>query len=330
MGSFNTTCFVSQQTITPGAQVYILPVMQSLSYSPVSLKVGDETVEKYSYTKSPTSCNAFWTLCGPIVSGNYDDYGRFDLDDSNSNMLALTALFNDLYKHNVISCDFDITKKFNPEVDYTMSELEEIWKYMWNAFQKNTLFARNVMNKISPLAFAVMHRSAGDYLVNAVSTKKTSYCSDMSPEVFFKEYLNQQMAKYEAVLDKDAIEGNEVFIGIQLSSLEDMPLGVSNYYIPSFYNVDYRQVIEIVKEHFIQNPKAFTFDDTTVEQLYGMFEDCLHAMYIVSGMRDLYINFSPMVYAGQDYHNEIGNERLKMMKAINKVVKADIKAHYEE
>ncbi len=37
MGSFNTTCLVSQQTIVPYAQCVIIPIQQQSTFNPVSL-----------------------------------------------------------------------------------------------------------------------------------------------------------------------------------------------------------------------------------------------------------------------------------------------------
>ena len=52
--------------------------------------------------------------------------------------------------------------------------------------------------------------------------------------------------------------------------------------------------------------------------------------YILSGLDSINAHFSPMVYASQDYHNEIGNEYTKLVIEINKRVNQLVKEKYGE
>lgn len=54
MGSFNTSCMVSQQTIVPHAHAVILPISQQATYNPVELIKGGKELSQYGFAH--TSC----------------------------------------------------------------------------------------------------------------------------------------------------------------------------------------------------------------------------------------------------------------------------------
>ena len=97
MGSFNTTCMVSQQVIAPNDEVVIFPIVPQSSYSPVELIDKDGScVEAYGHSSSSCYPTAFWNYAGPMLIGTYDDYGKFELENTVNNINNI----NNEYNHN--------------------------------------------------------------------------------------------------------------------------------------------------------------------------------------------------------------------------------------
>jgi hypothetical protein len=93
VGSFNTICFASRQTISPGDGCLVMPVMGRTDYSPLTLS--REGREDRVFPMSGYRCypDSFWTPLWGFFEAVYDDYGRVSLMDSVQARRRLVAYF---------------------------------------------------------------------------------------------------------------------------------------------------------------------------------------------------------------------------------------------
>jgi hypothetical protein len=344
MGSFNTSCFVSQQIIAPGDESVILPIIQQATYDPVSLLVkthnGIEEMEKYGYMHSSCYPTAFWGYYGPMIRGKYDDYGQFELDDTESNFTNLISLFNQLHKN---VCDVKqgendchdhpmvFNELYNPKEQYTFEQLTEIWEKIWEMGQESRLFATDYHKNPCSIAFAVMHKPAADYLVDTINQSTTWNDVSLEQKSYFHSYVNQKLGRVlEIFKDKKEKEDIITFGAVGMLSLEGFGVGEQEgTYIGQYYDYNEKVLDEII-EYFKQNPEANSISKDVTDEIFESFKEQIEHRYLAAGLSRLNLRLSPMVYASQDYSNDTGNSYLEMLKEVNAKVNAIVKEKYGE
>jgi hypothetical protein len=191
MGSFNTTCFASGQTIAPKDRCFVLPIVESHTSKPVELAHGGESFRRYGTTGSVTSPEAFWESFGSFLKATYDDYGNVKLSGNLENRRALVQLFIALAQraavvaqgenqYHDVPFDFptflaekapllhEIVKAFEeerasavyPEDDGLFPELVAAWDYVAEAVNEHRLFVADDNGEVLPVDFAIMHAAA--------------------------------------------------------------------------------------------------------------------------------------------------------------------------
>jgi len=191
MGSFNTTCFASGQTIAPKDRCFVLPIVESHTSKPVELAHGDESFKRYGTTGSVTSPEAFWQVFGSFLNATYDDYGNVTLSGSLENRRGLVQFFIALAqraavvaqgenKYHDVPFDFptflaekttllqEIVKAFVEERaptvyledDALFPELVAAWDYVAEAVNEHRLFVADDNGEVLPVDFAIMHAAA--------------------------------------------------------------------------------------------------------------------------------------------------------------------------
>ena len=105
MGSFNTQCFATKQTIAPDDKVFIFPVIPATGYSPVELSGQGANPALKAFAASCTTCHAnrYWQPLGLCLQGRYADYGEFELDSSELNLRQLLMFYRFLLEHSFIA-----------------------------------------------------------------------------------------------------------------------------------------------------------------------------------------------------------------------------------
>ena len=99
MGSFNTTCFATQQTISEGNTCYVLPIKQNSGYNGVSLTKGEKTAVGSAVASSTCYSDCFWQPFGGFIKATYADYGQVEIDFTDEeNKNKVNALFKELNK----------------------------------------------------------------------------------------------------------------------------------------------------------------------------------------------------------------------------------------
>lgn len=342
MGSFNTTCFASQQTIIPGEPCIILPIAQSTTYNPVEMVLNDKPHSQYGISHSTCYPTAFWNYASPIIKGKYNDYGKFELDHSEENESNIVSFFNYLHKslleikrgkneYHELALNFK--KLFNPKQKYSFEKLEEIWENVWSVGQENRLFVLDFINSIPvPFQFAVMHQETAKYLINVTNKQKTWDGKTREQKEYFANYSQSMFEKIKKVFaGKKDIKEVLNFFSMQISSLDGFRIGESEGTHISLHYNNFEKVMNIFDKYFKDNetnidilPKEF------INELFKVFKNEIDHRYIHGGLDSLNIKLSPMVYAGQDYQNEIGNDYAKMVNAVNKAINLEIKEKNDE
>jgi hypothetical protein len=173
MGSFNTSCFVTQQIIKPDDAVVLFPIFQEKGGAvDVVPDPGQPliTASHPQFTSSTCHQTAFWEYGGPTLEATYADYGRFTLLNTPQNIAHLTSFFESLHSNlcEVKPGDNDchdhplrFRDLFDPIKTYSFAELSEIWETLSEMIHESRLFVRKLgyVNDIRPLAFAVVHTS---------------------------------------------------------------------------------------------------------------------------------------------------------------------------
>lgn len=342
MGSFNTTCFVSQQTISTDDEVVVIPISQQTSYSPVELisngKSGDKKYSKYGHTSSTCNSTAFWSYEGPLLKGKYDDYGRVTFDDTPENKeyinLFLTNLSSKVFNviegenksHDIPLIFSDI---YNPKNNYSFEELISIMDKVWEVSNESRLFVKNYLGEPVNLSFSIMHKATADYLIDSVNNKTNWAGDSLEMTSYFHTYLNKKLKRHIDIFsDKKEFSDIINFYSFQIPSLQEYSIGsdegthISNLY--GYLDKSIDTVVNYFKEHTDKREIPLELSDL----LFQYFKPQIEHRYIDQGLNDLNIKLSPMVYADQDYDNSLGNSYLAMVKSVNKTINNNIKARY--
>lgn len=342
MGSFNTSCFVSQQIIAPGDEAVIIPIVQQATYEPVSLLLntenGMEEIKKYGYMHSNCYPTAFWGYYGPLFRGKYDDYGQFELDETDANVTNLVNFFNQLHKN---VCDVKQGKNeyhdhpmvfnelYDPKQKYTFEQLIEVWEKIWEMSDQARLFAVDYNQNPCSISFAVMHKPSADYLIDLINQSTTWNEVSLEKKSYFNSYINQKLSRlFEIFKDKKEKDDIITFGAVGMLSLEGFSVGdQEGTYIGHHYEFNDVVADEII-EYFKQNPEATDMSKDATDKIFEYFKEQIEHRYLAAGLTRLNIRLSPMVYASQDYQNATGNSYLKMLTEVNAKVNALVKEKY--
>ena len=342
MGSFNTTCFASQQTIIPGAKCLILPISQQSTFDSVSLEKDAEQTTAWGIANTTCHPSCFWSHAGPIVRGTYYDYGCYKLEDSSENMAALTSLFKDLLNDAYIThqgenecheIPFNMQALYNPKQAYTFEQLREIWDKVWEATQENRLFIQDHRGTPRPFQFATMHEKTAQYLIDTVAASSDYRGQSFEQKAYLKAYVQSKIiyvtklvGTYTNKRSNDALS----FFWMQLARLEGYRIGEQEgTYLANFYD-HYNAVQDILDNAAKHKTDLAQVPDTLVEALFEVFKPQLDHRYLHTGLDRLNIKLSPTVYAGQDYDNSTGNDYLAMITAVNAAIKEEVIEQYGE
>ena len=232
MGSFNTTCFASHQTIAPNEDARIIFLIQSRSYSPVELTFDDAAHKAYGVANSNCYAEAFWQPVGVFLEVTYADYGKFSIKKTPHTRAALGYILGRLLqsglnalegKNNFHDIPFNLASKliecsaafqtavqprnfdaaapvyFTSEFD---SDLDLVWEYLDEALGRNRLFMMDYSKVVRPMALGVLCESAYKGLIKA---KEAEYSYRKEPNDM-ESYVKRAFSKLEeriATLMKD-------------------------------------------------------------------------------------------------------------------------------
>lgn len=333
MGSFNTTCFASGQTIAPGDACYVLPIKQAASYNAMQIFREETQLEVSGVAHMTCYPHCFWETAGGFLSGTYNDYGNVVLDNTRANNLRLLdfagTLLNDTYtvkqgsnSHHDLAVDFKAFMVANtPEVYKTLQEegaglsadqlhgeLIVLWEHYQELSHSYRIFVSDhKVNKERPrqLLHAVIHKVSLDKLVAMIGGKERQ-----------KEFFDSAMAsikKYREALYEPVVVDLAAYVFTQ--GLGRVGCREGNYFS------DEAAAVKSLLERFGRKE----FDEET---FFIKLQPWLDARFVLEALDILNVKLSPMVYASQDYSNEIGRDYLEFVAEVSAEVTAARKARY--
>jgi hypothetical protein len=315
MGSFNTTCFASQQTISTHNECYVIALKQASGYNPLVVNRNGESVPATSFTSSTCYPDCFWQPVSEFISATYDDYGQVELDQDPENIAKVEAFFKELP-----FIVYDIEQGENEYhdapfklVDFqAKTSVEEAWEYLWEAaVQEERLFVTGY-NKNAPrnLTFGIISKQSYDALI-AIEEESVGWDkSSNKREDFAQKELEKAIKTAAEISSKKSDDEKEAKRFAEFCITE----GIRNMFRSGNVNVphsDYRWT----RQSAIA--KSIVEEGKITDETMALIVDDLEFSYVAKGLLSLNIKFSPMVYAVQDYDNSVGKAYAKFIKNIS-------------
>jgi hypothetical protein len=341
MGSFNTTCFASGQTIAPGESCFVLPIVQAHTFRPVEMTFGEQSFTKHGTASQVCYPDAFWQLFGGFLEAEYNDYGGVKLIDNLTNRRRLAHFFITLTKRAVVVAQgenayhdvpFDFPafladkapflheivnaalerRQSNVALDDALvfPELVQAWDYVAEVVHEHRLFAANNRGEVFPVEFAIMHSAAYHGLI-ALLEAETNYKGQPLDR---RSLFDRAMAEAQEKTDHASLA--EGAAKLQESDPElAAKFRQNGAFVFAMATVD--EALSRLGEGSGQSHPVERYETGPVVQAYGkgeldndgLFEGikpALDTRYVMSAMDSLNIRIMPMVYAPQDYQNRLG------------------------
>jgi len=307
MGSFNTFCCVSHQTINPGEQCVIIPIARNSSWTPVKIttKKGVD-LELRGATDSTCYSNAFWNPIAIPLRATYDDYGRFELVNDEDNFEYLKDFLHIANErcpvvHEGENEYHDVPLNVQQRMesfDGSFDNAIEIFDEIYEATQEyRSFFLANNQDYV-PLQFMVIHKTAWDELVSIAENDNKTWDDRPNDR---RSRLNRMLngeSRYGHMIDRMFWYAlNSEFLSISCEGLH-LPLNGSRP--DKYYNAN--------KETF------------NAEEFLNDFKFFLDTRAVLIGMNFLGLQFSPLVYASQDYKNEIGENVARFISKVSRQI----------
>ena len=208
---------------------------------------------------------------------------------------------------------------YSSDKTYTFYELVNIWDTVWNVTVEHRLFVSDHTHhprQPRPFQFAVMHSKAAEYLIQSTSNRTSYSGQSYNQYAYFVSYITEKLSKIkfdDSWLTRFKIE--------EIGYLKDYRVGdYSGLSMSLFYSNS--EAISLLTD------MCKSGDYSSLGELFKIMKPHLDHRYIHSGLNDFNIKLSPMVYAGQDYCNEMGDSYLELVKAINQDVKVFVAERY--
>lgn len=364
MGSFNTKCFVSNQTISTDDKVLLFPIrsQQCYGYSPLEVErvqlgcqrnTAEATIEKILRPTDQSLCyaNAWWAPVSAPIEAVYDDYGRFELEHTPTNYEAVVSLLDYWYKVLVkvlpgentahdIGFDFREHWTHTSKRDDSPSwdEIDKVWSTVSDVLHEGRLFGYSPFRgeDVQQYAVSVMSKHTADYLVNRAAElqqEERDYFERrgeplplwMDPAAQIRVELKMIQRRLRELPE----ESSPVKAAVALAELRMNQLHRAfNERVDNVESTEPREVILLGIMH------AFTSGGMSVEiaaeGLIAEREYRAKALTIIGMLNNWHLYFVPQFYAGQDYSNEIGSEILKLTQTVHDKIITDIKTRYPD
>lgn len=340
MGSFNSKCFASGQSIAPDDSCVVMLLQQSESlsevpltraYTPFSFKKPEEgTTEliveqhiKASYSEGSCDSSSFWRLNSLPIQAKYYDYGKVIPDLSSiSNKLAITLLLTYIRANALIATparvdeSFDFLKfeeannisifksKGNSLADDSLNvQIMACWDYVWDAHLNGVLFGTAQYSKTpAPLAFGLVHSVAFDALT------QTSGVSNSNSEVLLSAISEAESFILEQNLPDETTDSVKF---LYLLDIIQQSLSRLNYNgeVP---NISIRPFLKtVLYDYFIV--KDFN-------TLLARLNPLLDSFRFIRGLNYLNLQYLPQVRTRQDYSNQVGKKVASFISEVSSKV----------
>lgn len=365
MGSFNTSCFATRQTIAPGDACRVAAIVQRSSFEPVQMTHGEQSLSMHGITDSTCYPDAFWRPAMMFIPAVYNDYGRFKLvlNPLSRRVLldffaqALTdapAVQQGANQYHDVPCDIrhklttslpllaallkvrpvqepETEPVFDPNGTAFDAELEEMWDYVFEAASEERLFWSARHGVIRPMQFAVMHQCAYDALASLSDSRKDWDGHSLEPTARITRVFAQAMDEAKEV-EKELREASasEDLTEEQMKSRLELTLSwrMTDTLREAFRTAGGSSASLFVSRVLRAAVKKTLDTGSLDDKVLSVLVQCLRDAYLHHGLLEYNLHFEPMVYAGQDYHNEIGESYRDFVVRMSQQVSAGRISHY--
>lgn len=358
MGSFNTSCFASHQTIAPREKCYVIPIIQRHGFDPVDVTHEEKTTQEWGLTDSTCYPNGFWRVLSGFIEATYNDYGRVLVTNTPRNAYLLFHLFSTLYKsvgvvaqgnnpyHDVpYNLPQFIAEKTpllhtmlgekgsnagTPDRDALFEELVKVWDYTWEVAQEQRLFAASRNGGgLRPVQFAVLHTESYTRLVDIASQGHSWDGTPFEPR-----------ARVEALLKKATAEMDEFFaeelkdlmaehnagpteeLSRELAELEISKrlMTVSQFFEGFSRIASFESGFSLLEMGLRPKVKQHFENKLSLDEFFEKILPFLKDRYAMNALESLNLHLTPMVYTTQDYSNDIGTAYTRFVQEVSRAV----------
>ena len=354
--SFYTTCFATNQVIRDGDKCRIIPIRQMATYKPVALTLGDKSATLYGASHSVCHPDSFWCPAGAFIPATYSDEGwnvTLELNDrARTNLVEFfwQALKNcpdaaqgENTSHEPSFSFSAFMKKNTPglvalfakpelrrpygvfplESSVLDSEIEACQKYIWKAAHHQRVFMRDYLGEFRPLEFAVMHEETYQALLEAMSTSM-KFGQSQAPEAFF----DRCFAGIEKSMER--LRSRGVALAAQSTAMEFMYADELRQQLQHFGGSNYIYPVFVEDAVLSRVAAARISENASIEQVAAILRPLLDDRYVLEGLSEYNLRFSPMIYACEDNLNTDGVAYAKLVAEVSKRTMAARKNRYED
>lgn len=352
MGSYNLTCFSSNQVINEGQKVRLFGIKQSTTFRPVRLTKNGETVSRFGSSNTICGPNAYWTFVAPSISATYRDSGHFDFDLSGLNKWAAVYLICEIFNLSFVaeqgensarepkfdfkaqvqqrsSSLFEILSSNNKlRLSYSNKEWEQvpdeeikdILTYLIDSVKDHRVFMLTHFEAIVPFQFAVVSQISFDSFISV----QELYDSDFSEAVSRTSAVaNAIKEAHSFVLNRDKSEDTS---DATRSNLFDKSCFFRGLFDTLFRGASGGSeqgapYVDLLFEYAdaVCCSKSMT-DEQLAEKLFPLISD----KYFFDSLFEFNLPFIPFMYAGQDFFNDRGAAYAELVSGISKEMTNDI------
>lgn len=309
MGSFLQACCLTNQTIRESEEVYIIPIIENTK----AFKTGEEVYTGLSESVYNTD---LFTPMGFIFTGQYADYGRYDVDFSKTDNKLMMDKFITLLQQD--ATDIEQGENKYHDVPFKTSEINtedysQAWDYIHEAIWEGRLFVNHPYRGIGDMHkklqtkvhYFIVSKQHADTLLNMHEEIKVSYFYDdahkayvaMSPEERVKAYMSQ-IKELASTMDQSS-----TYMKIwKLDGTKYMHQFLDSTYV--YYSWVALDFIDLYKE----------VEETELSKLYVAVRTLSD---LTSAMSLCHVIYRPVHYGTQDYGNTIGIRFCEFMARVN-------------
>ena len=342
MGSFNTTCFATNQIIAEHDKCRVLPIFQSSTFSSMDATRGDRNEKLFGASNSRSHPTAYWEPAGAWIAAAYSDYGTFVPELSARNRPKLLTFFFEVAKRSPLiaqgenpsrdmSVDFasfvkdqapGIQAAFDAQHRYSQSvvvtddsldtEILKCWTYLEEPICQGRVFLPNSSQGFRPVQLSVIHERSYVSLVALTSDEKDWDGNSLLPTEFLSRTIAQCRALAEEYMVAFAKEQDQVRPGLRAWSFADSFRGALGSLDSS------NRYPRGVESYFLRELSVQLFEGKISEnEFIADFTPWLLDRYALTGLDSMNLQIAPMRYSGQDYSNESGQRYAKFVASVS-------------
>ena len=340
MGSFNTTCFLTGQTIAPRDRAYIFPIQQSIGYKNIEFKPNkldiNSAIQPYDST---CYSNAFWQSMGGMISCEYDDYGRFIVDQTKLNAGNIAKFLSTDFLTTIAGGNQFHDLPFDKnELDLSdpIAALDSVWDVMVHEGRVFTYKSYN--RQPCKVGFAVVCAPAFDIAVENYGKLKDwdGNSLDIDSQVgrimtalnFAWDTSSDIKVKCKNLLSDPEFKDCVTFDIADLSDeeIEKVISNIASYKVTNTIHemfgsgAGYRFQHRIELNHIVESGKP---EGERAKNVEAFIRACVAERSFFCYLEALNAKIQPIVYACQDYDNEIGRAYAKLVAETQKIVTAN-------